>query len=152
MLKGQSLKLKESTCNIPLSEVDSSCMSLCRTADGSGLIVVKLNHKAEYYSHVLFEPARAIFFGSFVRFFKQYNHLYSDIEIDLDNTSELLTNFELSTRNLHEKMKNFWTVGNYSWAKIFFRCNKYFKTSRSLSQYTWNIKKNELKIILRLRK
>ena len=80
-------------------------MSLCRTADGSGLIVVKLNHKAEYYSHVLFEPARAIFFGSFVRFFKQYNHLYSDIEIDLDNTSELLTNFELSTRNLHEEMK-----------------------------------------------
>ena len=56
-------------------------MSLCRTADGSGLIVVKLKHKAEYYSHVLFEPARAMFFGSFVRLFKQYNHLYSDIEI-----------------------------------------------------------------------
>ena len=107
MLKGQSLKLKESLCNIPLSEVDSSCMSLCRTADGNGLIVVKLKHKAEYYSHVLFEPARAMFFGSFVRFFKQHNYLYSDIEIDLDKTSELLTNFEFSTRNLHEKMKNF---------------------------------------------
>ena len=107
MLKGQSLKLKESICNVPLSEVDSSCMSLCRTADGNDLIVVKLKHKAEYYSHVLFEPARAMFFGSFVRFFKQHNYLYSDIEIDLDKTSELLTNFELSTRNLHEKMKNF---------------------------------------------
>ena len=86
--KGQSPKLKRSICSIPISEVGRNCMSLPRPTDSNSLILFNLKHKAGYHSHILFEPVRPSFVGSFLRFLKQFNHLYSDIEIDLDNTSK----------------------------------------------------------------
>ena len=68
------------------------------------MIAVKLKHKAEYCSQVLFEPVRPSFVGRFLRFLKQFNHFYGDIEIDLENISENLANFGHKTGNLHEKM------------------------------------------------
>ena len=67
------------------SEIDWNCTSLTGTTDINSLIVVKLKCKAEYHSHILFKPSCV---GSFLRFLKQFNHWYSDIEIDLDNVSE----------------------------------------------------------------
>ena len=63
--KGQSSKLKGSTCNITVSEVDRNCVSLPRSADSNGLIIVKLERKTEYRSHVVFEPVRQSFADSF---------------------------------------------------------------------------------------
>ena len=42
MPKGQSPKVKDSICNIPISEKDSNCNSLPRPADSNGVIVIKL--------------------------------------------------------------------------------------------------------------
>ena len=104
--KVQSPKLKESICNIPISEVDRNCMSLPRPADSKGLIAVKLKRKTEYRRYLLFEPVSPNFVRIFLRFLKRHNHFYSNIEIDLDNISESLTNFELATGTLYEKMIN----------------------------------------------
>ena len=62
---GQSSKLKGSICNITVSEVDRNCVSLPRSAESNGLIIVKLERKAEYRSHVVFEPVRQSFVDSF---------------------------------------------------------------------------------------
>ena len=56
MPKGKLPKIKGSLCNIPVNEVYHNCKSLPRPADSNGLSIVKLKHKAEYRSHVLFEP------------------------------------------------------------------------------------------------
>ena len=57
MPKGQSLKVKGSICNIPISEIGNNCKSLPRPAISNGVIVVKLKRKAEYRGHVLFEQS-----------------------------------------------------------------------------------------------
>ena len=59
MPKGKSLKIKVSSCNIPVSEVDVNCNKLSKPADSNGLIVVKLKHKLEYKGHVVFEAVRS---------------------------------------------------------------------------------------------
>ena len=65
-----------------------------------------MKRKAEYCSHVLFESVRSSFVGNFLRFLRQLNHLHRDIEIDLDNVREHLTNFGHETVNLRDKMIN----------------------------------------------
>ena len=70
-------------------------MSLPIPTDSTFLIVVKFKRKAEYRSHVLFEPVRRSFVGSFLRFSNQFNHFHSDIGIDLDNISKNLTNLDM---------------------------------------------------------
>ena len=57
MPKGQSIKVKGSICNIPISEIGNNCKSLPRPAISNGVIVVKLKRKAEYRGHVLFEQS-----------------------------------------------------------------------------------------------
>ena len=113
VLRQKSPKLKGSICNIPISEVDKNFMSLPWRADSNGLIVVKLKLKAEYRSHVLFEVVTPSFVGSFLRFLKQFYQMYSNIEFDLDNIAESLTNFGHKKRKLHAKIikQYFWTVG-----------------------------------------
>ena len=96
-------------------------MLLDRPTNSNFLIVVKFKSKAEYRSRVLFETIRPSFVGSFLRFSKQLNHLYVDIEIDLDNISKQFKNFGNETGHLHEKM-----INNFSesleifkyWAKL----------------------------------
>ena len=104
MPKGESPKLKGSVCNVPISEIDTNCMTLPRPSDSNGLIIVKLKRKVEYRSHVLFEPVRPSFVESFLKFLKQVNHLYSDIEINVNNISESVTCFEEGNDFLEEMM------------------------------------------------
>ena len=87
MPKGQSPKLKQSIYNIPISEIDTNCMALLRPAGSNEQIKVKLKREVESRSHVLFESVRSSFAESFSKFLKQFNHLSSDIEINIDNKS-----------------------------------------------------------------
>ena len=61
--------------------------------DSNGLIIVKLKRKVDYRSHVFFEPVRPSFDESFLTLLKQFNHLYSDFEINVNNISEGLIAF-----------------------------------------------------------
>ena len=54
--KGKLPKIKGSLSNIPVIEVDDNCKSLPRPAYSNGLLIVKLKHKSQHPSHVLFEP------------------------------------------------------------------------------------------------
>ena len=85
MPKGKLPKLKGSLCNIPVNEVYDNCRSLPRPADSNDLLIVKLKGKAQHCSHVLFEPVKPMFVEQFLKYLKNYNHLYSDIEINMDN-------------------------------------------------------------------
>ena len=44
-----------------------------------------MKYKAEYRSHELFESARPVFVEQFLKYLENNNHLYSDIEINMDN-------------------------------------------------------------------
>ena len=59
--------------------------SLPRPADSNDLLIVKLKRKVEYRSHVLFEPVRPVFVKRFLKYLKNHNYLYWDIEINMDN-------------------------------------------------------------------
>ena len=85
MPKGKLPKLKGSLCNIPVNKVYDNCQSLPRQADGNDLLIVKLKRKAEYRSHLLSEPVRPMFVEQFLKYLKNHNYLYSDIEINMDN-------------------------------------------------------------------
>ena len=94
MPKGQSPKVKGSICNIPISDIDSNCNSLPRSADTNGVIVVKLQRKVEYHAHVLLEPVRPRIIESSQNYLKLSNDLYRDIEIDMKNLPEGLLNLQ----------------------------------------------------------
>ena len=89
MLKSKLPKIKGSLCNIPVNEVCDNCKSFPRPADSNGLLIVKLKRKAEYRSHVLFEPVRRLFKVKLkvlkLKFLKHHNHVYSDIRINMEN-------------------------------------------------------------------
>ena len=82
MPKRKSLKIKSSTCNIPLLEVGVNCNMLPRPSDSNGLIIAKLKRKLEYKSHVVFEAVRPDVVIQFLQFLRSHNDLYSDIEIN----------------------------------------------------------------------
>ena len=88
--KGQSPKVKGSICNIPIFEIDNNCNSLPRPADSNGVIIFKLKRKAAYHGHVLFEPVRPRLIESLLQYLKKHNHLYRNIEIDIENIPEEL--------------------------------------------------------------
>lgn len=50
--------------------------------------IVKLKPKKEFRGHVIFEPMRPNYLDRFLRFWKEKNDLYSDIEISLHNISD----------------------------------------------------------------
>ena len=52
------------------------------------LVIVKLKPKKEFRGHVIFEPMRPNNLDRFLRFWKEKNDLYSDIEISLHNISD----------------------------------------------------------------
>ena len=60
MPKGKLSQIKSSLCNILVNEVYDNCQSLQRPTDTNGLLIVKLKCKAEYRSHVLFEPVTPV--------------------------------------------------------------------------------------------
>lgn len=90
MSKGKLVKVKGSLFNIPVNEVYDKCRWLPRPADSNGLLIVKIKRKVEYRSRVLFEPVRPTtenikFVERFLKYLKNRNHLYSGIEINMDN-------------------------------------------------------------------
>ena len=90
MPKVQSPKVKGSICNIPISEIDNNCNSLPRPADSNGVIIVKLKRKAAYRGHVFFEPVRPRLIESLLQYLRKHNHLYRNIETDIENIAEEL--------------------------------------------------------------
>ena len=52
------------------------------------LVIVKLKPKKEFRGHVIFESMRPNYLDRFLRFWKEKNYLYSDIEISLHNISD----------------------------------------------------------------
>ena len=76
--------MKVSICNIPISNIDNNCNCLPRPADSNGVIIVKLKRKAAYHGHVLFEPVRPRLIESLLQYLKKHNHLYRNIEIEID--------------------------------------------------------------------
>ena len=103
MPKGQSPKVKGNICNIPISEIDNNCNSLPRPADSNGIIIIKLKRKAAYRGHVLFESVRPRLIESLLQYLKKRNHLYRNIEIDIENIPEdLLSQIgNISEENAH---------------------------------------------------
>ena len=90
MLKGQSPKVERSICNFLISEIDNNCDSLPRPAGSNGVIIVKPKRKAAYLGHVLFEPVRLRLIESLLQYLKKHDHLYRNIEIDIENIPEEL--------------------------------------------------------------
>ena len=99
----QSPKVKGSICNIPISEIDNNCNSPPWPADSNGVIIVKLKRKAAYHGHALFEPVRPRLIESMLQYLKKHNHLYRNIEIDIENIpEELLSQIgNISEENAH---------------------------------------------------
>ena len=83
--KGKSLKIKDSLCSIPVSEVDVNCNILPRPADSYAFIIVKLKRKLEYKGHAVFEAVRSDVVIQFLDFLRSHNDLYSDIDINPAN-------------------------------------------------------------------
>ena len=77
-------KIKGSLCDIPVNEVYDNCKSLPRPAESNGLLIAKLKCNSDYRSHVLFEPVRPLFVENFLKFVKHHNHLYLDIQINME--------------------------------------------------------------------
>ena len=85
MPKDKPLKMKGSTCNIQVTEVDVNCNKLPRPPDSNGLLIFKLKRKLEYKSHVISEAVRPALLVPFLEFLKLHNYLYSHIEINYNN-------------------------------------------------------------------
>ena len=83
--KGKLPKVKGSLCNILINKVYDNYQSLPKPTDSNGLLIVKLKHKAQYFTYVLFEPGRPVFFECFLKYLKKYNHIYLNTETDMDN-------------------------------------------------------------------
>ena len=94
MPKGQSPEVKGNICNTPITEIESNCKSLPRSADGNGIIVIKLKRKNEFRVHLLFEPVRLRIIKNFLNYLKLENHLYREFEIALENLPTGYPNFQ----------------------------------------------------------
>lgn len=60
MSKGQTLKIKDSICNVPINNTENNCNFLPQPSDKNGIIIVKLK-KIENRGGVLCEPVRRNF-------------------------------------------------------------------------------------------
>lgn len=80
VLKGESTKIKRSVCKMPVEIMDVSTL-LSRQVNSNGLVIVKLNRKLEYQSHVYFEPVHPDIVLRLLQFLKCNNDLYKDITI-----------------------------------------------------------------------
>ena len=114
MPKGKLPKIKGSLCNIPVNEVYDNCKSLPRPADSNGLLIVKFKCKAEYHTHVLFEPVRPLFVESLLKFLKHHNHIYSAIQINMENLPSNVLDFNNNELNNNGASNNKGSSSNSS--------------------------------------
>ena len=91
MPKGQFPKIKGAICNIPI-DLNDTCNVLPRNETNSGILFVKLKRKLQFKGHVYFQPVSPSKLNDALLFLKVNNHLYADIEIDLDQIPEELLN------------------------------------------------------------
>ena len=67
--RGQMEKITGTICNVPVDHIDISNI-LPRTADSTGLAIVKLKCKFEYGGHVLFQAVRPAFLCNILYYLK----------------------------------------------------------------------------------
>ena len=91
MMKGQSPKLKGVLCNVPIDVVDV-CRTLPRPTGSNGIVIVKLKRKLQYRGHVYSESGRPDFIMRLLQYLNLNNSLYEDIEINLENVPNFLSN------------------------------------------------------------
>ena len=83
MPKAKFLKMKDSMCNIPVTEVDENRNMLPRPADSNGLLLGKLKSKLKYKDYVEFEAVRSALVLQFLEFLKSHNQRLRSIQIKL---------------------------------------------------------------------
>ena len=118
MPKSKLPKIKGSLCNIPVNKVCDNCKSFPRPADSNGLLIVKLERKVEYRSHVLFEPVRPLFKVKLkffkLKFLKHHNHVYSDMQINMENCPSNVLDFNNNKLNNNGASSNKGSSSNSS--------------------------------------
>ena len=92
MPKGQQRKIKGAICNVPV-ECSQTCNILPRPPDRSGIILLKLKRKLQFRGHVYFQAVRPQFVINALNWLIANNPLYANIQIQCDNISSDLINF-----------------------------------------------------------
>ena len=87
MPKEQQKKIRGAICNIPVS-CETVCQSLPRPSELSGIILLKLKRKLQYAGHQYCEAVRPEFLAAALRFLKENNPFYRNIEINMTNLEE----------------------------------------------------------------
>ena len=82
--KGQAPKMKGAICNVPINAADI-CNVLPRGMDNNGIVRVALKKKMCFKSNVYFQPVRPNFVNEILLYLENANHLYSDIEIQINS-------------------------------------------------------------------
>ena len=95
--RGKMEKITGTICNVPVDDIDIINL-FPRTADSTGLVIVKLKRKLEYGGHVLFEPFMPAFLC---------NILYYHIIVKPENISgDLITLADTHTNRLDTQSNN----------------------------------------------
>ena len=89
MPKGQFPQLKDAICNIPIETMD---ITNTQGGDSSGLLMVKLKRKLNFWGHVYFQAVSPEFIHATLSYLKENNVSYSNINIDMDSLLISLTN------------------------------------------------------------
>ena len=85
--KSQQRKIKEAICNVPVN-CETVCKSLPRPSEQSGVILLKLKRKLKDSGHQYCEAVRSECLRRALEFLKEKNHLYQNVEINMENIGE----------------------------------------------------------------
>ena len=85
--KGQQKKIKGAICNVPVN-CETVCKSLPRPSEQSGVTLLKLKRKLKYSGHQYCEAVRPESLRRALEFLKENNHLYQNVEINMENIGE----------------------------------------------------------------
>ena len=76
--------MKGAIRNVPINAADI-CNVLPRGMDNNGIVRVALKKKMCFKSNVYFQPVRPNFVNEILLYLENANHLYSDIEIQINS-------------------------------------------------------------------
>ena len=94
MIKGQLPKLSSSICNVP---VESNCI-LLNGVETNSIILVKLKRKLCFPGCVYFQAVSPELIRCALLYLKENNPFFCDIQIDVANIPESLTNLTQKMR------------------------------------------------------
>ena len=80
--KGQQCKIKGVVCNVPVDS-GTTCETLPRPPNSTGILLLKLKRKLQYKSHQYFESVRPQALKDALLYLKRNHIYYSDIEIQM---------------------------------------------------------------------